>query len=106
MRMEGTTTRPTRAPRPTRATFKAGLEITSRSGWVTRDYRLRFEPGQVRVAYANGRVSYTVRFDEGRGEAVCSCPAFEAEGHCKHRDALAALLEGLVERLGGAREAS
>ena len=91
-----------RGPRPAAGAFRARLEITNRSGWVTREYRLTLPPGCVRVAYAVGRVSYDVRLDPERGEVVCSCPAFEADGHCKHRDALLALLEGLAQRLGRA----
>jgi hypothetical protein len=91
-----------RGTRPAAGAFRARLEITNRSGWVTREYRLSLAPGCVRVAYADGRVGYEVRLDAGRGEAVCNCPAFEAEGHCKHRDALLALLEGLAQRLGRA----
>ncbi len=87
--------------RPNPATFRARLEITNRSGRVTREYRLLLRPGGVRVAYAVGRVWYDVAFDEERGEVVCTCPAFEADGHCKHRDAVLALLEGLAQRLGG-----
>jgi hypothetical protein len=87
---------------PAAGAFRARLEITNRSGWVTREYRLSLAPGCVRVAYADGRVRYEVGLDPARGEAVCSCPAFEADGHCKHRDALLALLEGLAQRLGRA----
>ena len=86
--------------RPGAGTFRTRLEITNRSGHLTREYRLLLRPGGVRVAYAVGRVWYDVGFDEERGEAVCNCPAFEADGHCKHRDAVLALLEGLAERLG------
>jgi uncharacterized Zn finger protein len=77
------------------------LEITNRSGWMTREYRLLLRPGCVRVAYAVGRVYYDLRFDEERASVVCTCPAFEADGHCKHRDAVLALLEGLLQRLRG-----
>ena len=87
---------------PAAGAFRARLEITNRSGWVTREYRLSLTPGCVRVAYADGRVRYEVGLDPARGEAVCSCPAFESDGHCKHRDALLALLEGLAQRLGRA----
>jgi hypothetical protein len=89
-----------RPPRPTAGTFRARLEITNRSGWLTREYRLLLPHGRVRVAYAVGRVHYDVGFDEQRGEVVCTCPAFEADGHCKHRDAVLSLLEGLLQRLG------
>jgi hypothetical protein len=86
---------------PAKGTFRTRVEITSRSGWVSREYRLVLLPGGVRVAYAAGRTSYDISFDAGRGEAVCTCPAFEADGRCKHRDAVVALLEGLARRLGG-----
>jgi hypothetical protein len=86
--------------RQTAGTFRARLEITNRSGWVTREYRLVFLPGCVRVAYTVGRTSYDLAFDPERGDAVCTCPAFEADGDCKHRDAVVALLEGLAGRLG------
>jgi hypothetical protein len=86
--------------RATAGTFRARLEITNRSGWVTREYRLLLRPDRVRVAYADGRIGYDVRFDQEAGEVVCTCPAFEADGRCKHRDAVLALLEGLALRLG------
>jgi hypothetical protein len=86
--------------RPNPGTFRARLEITNRSGHLTREYRLLLRPGGVRVAYAVGRVWYDVGFDAERGEVVCTCPAFEADGHCKHRDAVLALLDGLAHRLG------
>jgi hypothetical protein len=89
-----------KAGRPTAGTFRARLEITNRSGWVTREYRLLLRPDRLRVVYATGRIGYDVRFDGERGEVVCSCPAFEADSSCKHRDAVLALLEGLAERLG------
>jgi hypothetical protein len=85
---------------PPAGTFRARLEITNRSGWVTREYRLVLLPDRVRVAYAAARTYYDVRFDPQGREVVCSCPAFEADGHCKHRDAVLALLEGLAQRLG------
>jgi hypothetical protein len=88
--------------RPPAGTFRAGLEITSRSGWVTRQYRLLLLQDRVRVAYANGRIAYDVRFDDDAGSVTCTCPAFEADGNCKHRDAVLALLDGLVRRLGRA----
>ena len=88
-----------RAKRRTAATFRATLEITNRSGWVTRRYRLLLLPGRVRVAYAVGRLFYDISRDDN-GEVVCDCPAFEADGHCKHRDTLLALLDGLAQRLG------
>ena len=80
-------------------TFRAGLEITSRSGWVTRAYRVLLLPGRVRVVYADGRIGYDVRFDEESGGVTCICPAFDADGGCKHRDAVLALMEGLRQRL-------
>jgi uncharacterized Zn finger protein len=80
--------------------FRARLEITNRSGWVTREYRLLLEPGCVRLAYVAGQVSYDVRRDEETGNVVCDCPAFEKEGSCKHCDAVLALLEELTQRLG------
>jgi hypothetical protein len=86
--------------RPSAGTFRTLLEITNRSGWVTREYRLLLRPAGIRVAYANGRMSYDLHFDEERGEVVCSCPAFEAQGDCKHRDAVVALFDGLAQRLG------
>jgi uncharacterized Zn finger protein len=52
------------------------------------------------VAYAKGRIHYDVSFDAHRGEVVCTCPAFDADGHCKHRDAVLALLEGMAQRVG------
>jgi hypothetical protein len=88
------------AHRRVASTFRARLEITNRSGHLTREYRLLLPPGRVRVAYAVGRVHYDVRFDPDTGGVVCACPAFEGEGQCKHRDALLALLEGLARRLG------
>jgi hypothetical protein len=94
---EGHSRRPARA---TAGTFRAGLEITSRSGSVTRSYRLLLPPGRVRVAYTDGRAGYDVRFDAEIGDVTCTCPAFEADGNCKHRDAVLALLEGLAQRLG------
>jgi hypothetical protein len=86
--------------RPAAGTFQASLEITNRSGWLTREYRLLLLPDRVRVAYAVGRVSYDVCFDPAGGDVVCTCPAFEADGSCKHRDAVLALVEGLAQRLG------
>src|SRR5271155_1062586 len=83
--------------RPAAGTFRAALEITNRSGHVTREYRLRFLPDRVRIAYAAGRISYDIRFDEERGEVVCTCPAFEGEGCCKHCEAMLALLDGLTQ---------
>lgn len=80
--------------------FRAGIEITSRSGYVTRGYRLILLPDRVRIAYAVGRVYYDLRCD-ATGEVTCTCPAFDDVGHCKHRDAVVALLEGLGQRLGG-----
>jgi uncharacterized Zn finger protein len=53
----------------------------------------------VRVAYAKAHIWYDIHFDSERGEPVCTCPAFEADGHCKHRDAVLALLEGLGQRV-------
>lgn len=88
--------------RPAPGTFRTLLEITNRSGWVTREYRLVLEEGCIRIAYASGRWSYEVRHDADRGEPVCSCPAFAADGHCKHRDAVLALFTGLAQRLGRA----
>jgi hypothetical protein len=89
-----------RASRRTAGTFRTRLEITNRSGWLTREYRLVLRPDGVRVAYAVGRVHYDIRFDAEQGAVVCTCPAFEADGHCKHRDAVLALLDGLAQRLG------
>jgi uncharacterized Zn finger protein len=83
-----------------------GLEITNRSGWLTRAYRLLLLPDRVRVAYADGRFAYDLRFDAGAGGATCTCPAFEADGACKHLDAVLALLGGLAERLGPQTEGS
>jgi hypothetical protein len=87
--------------RPTPGSFRAGMEITSRSGSITRAYRLLLLPGCVRIAYARGRVYYDLRCDEA-GTVTCTCPAFEEDGHCKHRDAVLALVEGLTRRLGPA----
>jgi hypothetical protein len=84
---------------PPAGTFRAGLEITNRSGWLTRAYRLILLPDRVRVAYADGRTSYDVRFDEAAGGVTCTCPAFEADGGCKHRDAVLALKDALTRRL-------
>jgi hypothetical protein len=92
--------------RPSAGTFRARLEITNRSGWVTREYRLFLRPGYVRLVYANGKVSYILRFDDESGVVACNCPGFEAEGSCKHRDAVVALFEGLAQRLGGASHPS
>jgi hypothetical protein len=89
-----------KAARRPAGTFRAGLEITNRSGWLTRSYRLLLLPGRVRVVYADGRFGYDVRFDAASGGVTCSCPAFEADGSCKHRDAVLALMEGLAQRLG------
>jgi hypothetical protein len=90
-----------RLARPAAGTFRTRLEITNRSGWVTREYRLLLLPaGGVRIAYAAGRVSYDLHFDPQHGDAACTCPAFDADGHCKHLDAVLALLEGLAQRLG------
>jgi uncharacterized Zn finger protein len=89
-----------REDKPAKGTFRARLEVTSRSGWVTREYRLLLRPGRITVAYADGGMSYDVAFDPALGEATCTCPAFDADGHCKHLDALLALLEGLAGRLG------
>src|SRR3954463_9250122 len=86
--------------RPAAGTFRALLEITNRSGWVTRDYRLVLRPDGVRITYADGHVWYDVRHDPQRDQVVCTCPGFEADGFCKHRDALLALLDALAERLG------
>jgi hypothetical protein len=84
---------------PAAGTFRAGLEITNRSGWLTRAYRLLLLPDRVRIAYADGRTSYDVRFDEAVGGVTCTCPAFEADGDCKHRDAVLAPKDGLTQRL-------
>lgn len=86
----------------TPGTCRARLEITNRSGWLTRQYRLIFHPDHLRLAYLKGRVQYTLRFDEQSQNVCCSCPAFEADGSCKHKDSLLALLEGLARRLGRA----
>jgi hypothetical protein len=91
-----------RPARPTPGTCRAGLEITSRSGWVTRAYRLLLLPDRVRVAYADGRFSYDLRFDAGREGVTCTCPAFAADGDCKHLGSVLALLRGLADRLGPA----
>jgi hypothetical protein len=84
--------------RPPAGTFRAKLEITNRSGWVTREYRLLFRPDSIRVVYTNSRVSYTIRREES-GDVVCNCPSFDPETGCKHRDAVMTLLEGLEQRL-------
>jgi hypothetical protein len=76
------------------------MEITNRSGYVTRDYRLTFLPDRVRISHVEGRMSYDVFFDEEREMVVCTCPAFETDGCCKHRDSLLSLMEKLNQRLG------
>ena len=86
--------------RPAAGTFTTQLRITNRSGHLTRDYRLALCPGCVRISHADGPTSYDLYFYEAFGDAVCTCPAFEADSECKHRAALLALLEGLAERLG------
>src|SRR5262245_17076596 len=88
--------------RPAAGTFRTRLEITNRSGWVTREYRLLLQPGRLRIEYASGRIGYNLHFDPEAGDIVCTCPAFEADGECKHKDAALALLEGLAKRLGRA----
>jgi hypothetical protein len=88
-----------RKGKPTPGTCRVGLEITNRSGWLTRAYKLSLLPGRVRVAYADGRTSYDLRFDDETGGPTCTCPAFEADGGCKHLDAVVALMEGLTRRL-------
>jgi hypothetical protein len=87
---------------PAAGTFRTRLEITNRSGRVTRDYRLLLLRDRVCIAYADGWCSYDVRFVPEVGEVVCTCPAFEDDGCCKHQGAVLALLEGLAERLGRA----
>src|SRR5204862_6960062 len=85
--------------RPAAGTFRTRLEITNRSGWLTREYRLLLLPDRIRIAYAVGRIYYDISVAD-HGEVVCTCPAFEADRHCKHRDAVLALLESLARRLG------
>jgi hypothetical protein len=84
---------------PAAGTFRTGLEITNRSGWLTRSYRLLLLPDCVRIAYADGRTTYDVRHDEECGGVTCTCPAFAADGDCKHRDTILALMDGLMRRL-------
>jgi uncharacterized Zn finger protein len=85
--------------RPPAGSFKVGMEITNRSGSITRAYRLLLLPGRVRIAYASGQVYYELRCDAETGAVTCTCPAFAEEGECKHRDAVVALMDGLSQRL-------
>src|SRR5688500_8568651 len=100
-------TQPTGQPyiqptRPAAGTFRAGVEITNRSGWVTREYRLLLRPGYIRIAYAVGRMYYDIKFDPEAGKVTCTCPAFAADGHCKHRETVLTLVGELASRLGPA----